>query len=129
MLPAAGFSNNLKQITMSNIKKQTTITIDGKEYPVVFNMAAAIIYEQTAGKPFFGEDFTLLYYRVILIYAAMAAADGDATVDALIQTGDWKGISEAFIKVAGMAAEFFKVPEVEKEDAQEDTGGDSEKNA
>ena len=46
------------------------ITINGKEYPVVFNLQTIIYYEKDAKKTFFGEDFKQTEDRIYLIAAA-----------------------------------------------------------
>lgn len=102
--------------------KQKTITIDGREYPVVFNMSTLVLYEQTVNKSFFGEDFAKLYNRIILIYAAMWAADENVNSDVLMQCQDWKGINDAFLTVSEMATEFFNIPEIIKQDEHEAEG-------
>ena len=91
---------------------ERTITIDGKEYPVRFDMSTLIAFEQTADKSFFGENFDKLHSRVILVFAAMFAADEKITTDILLKSNDWQGITTAFNTVMEMAAEFFKVPKI-----------------
>ena len=88
---------------------ERTVTIDGKEYPVRFNMSTLIAFEQTSDKSFFGENFDKLYSRVILVFAAMFAADEKITTDVLLKSNDWQGITKAFNTIMEMAAEFFKV--------------------
>lgn len=100
------------------------ITIDGKEYPVVFNMSTLIAFEQTADRSFFGEQFDKLYTRVILVFAAMFAADETITTSVLLNSKDWQGITKAFNDVMEMAREFFNLPEVvKKAEAEENSTG------
>ena len=75
---------------------ERTVTIDGKEYPVRFNMSTLIAFEQTSDKSFFGENFDKLYSRVILVFAAMFAADDKITTEVLLNSNDWQGITRAF---------------------------------
>ena len=75
-------------------------------------MSTLIAFEQTADKSFFGENFDKLYSRVILVWAAMFAADENITTDVLLKSKDWQGITQAFNTVMEMAAEFFKVPKI-----------------
>ena len=89
---------------------EKTVTIDGKEYPVRFNMSTLIAFEQTSDKSFFGENFDKLYSRVILVFAAMFAADEKITTEVLLNSNDWQRITRAFNTIMEMAAEFFKVP-------------------
>lgn len=106
------------------------VTIDGKEYPVRFNMSTLIAFEQTSDKSFFGENFDKLYSRVILVFAAMFAADENITTNVLLNSNDWQGITQAFNTVMEMAAEFFKVPQVVADaEAKETTTEEGEKPA
>lgn len=75
-------------------------------------MSTLIAFEQTADKSFFGENFDKLYSRVILVWAAMFAADENITTDVLLKSKDWQGITQAFNTIMEMAAEFFKVPKI-----------------
>jgi hypothetical protein len=111
---------------------ERTVTIDGKEYPVRFNMSTLIAFEQTSDKSFFGENFDKLYSRVILVFAAMFAADEKITTDVLLKSNDWQGITKAFNTIMEMAAEFFKVPKIvgdaEAKEITTDKGEKAEKN-
>ena len=111
---------------------ERTITIDGKEYPVKFNMSTLIAFEQTSNNTFFNENFDKLYSRVILVFAAMFAADENITTDVLLNSKDWQGITKAFNTIMEMAAEFFKVPKIvadaEAKETTTDKGEKSEKN-
>lgn len=108
------------------------ITIDGKKYPVEFNISTLIAFEQTTDKSFFGENFDKLYSRVILVFAAMFAADEKITTDVLLKSNDWQGITQAFNTIMEMAAEFFKVPKIvadaEAKETTTEKGEKSEKN-
>ena len=109
-----------------------TITIDGKEYPVRFNMSTLIAFEQTSNNTFFKENFDKLYSRVILVFAAMFAADENITTDVLLKSNDWQGITQAFNTIMEMAAEFFKIPKIvadaEAKETTTDKGEKAEKN-
>ena len=111
---------------------ERTVTIDGKEYPVLFNMSTLIAFEQTADKSFFGENFDKLYSRVILVFAAMFAADEKITTDILLKSNDWQGITTAFNTIMEMATEFFKVPKIvadaEAKETAEEMGEKAAKN-
>lgn len=111
---------------------ERTVTIDGKEYPVLFNMSTLIAFEQNYNKSFFGENFDKLYPRVTLVFAAMFAADEKITADVLLKSKDWQGITQAFNTIMEMAAEFFKVPQVvadaEAKETTTDKGEKTEKN-
>ena len=52
------------------------ITINGKQYPVIFDMQTIMNFEEvTGGKSFFTENLTTLKNRIALIIAAVTAAD------------------------------------------------------
>lgn len=108
---------------------ERTVTIDGKEYPVRFNMSTLIAFEQTADKSFFGENFDKLYSRVILVWAAMFAADENITTDILLKSNDWQGITTAFNTVMEMAAEFFKIPKIITDAEAKETTTDKQEKA
>ena len=108
---------------------ERTVTIDGKEYPVRFNMSTLIAFEQTSDKSFFGENFDKLYSRVILVFAAMFAADDKITTEVLLQSNDWQGITKAFNTVMEMAQEFFKVPKIVGDAEAKETTTEKEEKA
>jgi hypothetical protein len=108
---------------------ERTVTIDGKEYPVKFNMSTLIAFEQTSDKSFFGENFDKLYSRVILVFAAMFAADEKITTDVLLNSNDWQGITRAFNTIMEMAAEFFKVPKIVADAEAKETTTEKEEKA
>ena len=106
------------------------VTIDGKEYPVKFNMSTLIAFEQTSNNSFFSENFDKLYSRVTLVWAAMFSADENITTDVLLKSKDWQGITAAFNTIMEMAAEFFKVPKIVADaEAKETTTEKEEKSA
>ena len=101
------------------------ITINGKKYPVVFNMKTILGYEQISGKSFFGEDFAKMSERLALIVAAVISADSkaDISIDDMINADKLELVNEilaAYNVVIGMVKEFFKMPDVEPK--QEDEG-------
>ena len=108
---------------------ERTITIDGKEYPVRFNMSTLIAFEQNYNKSFFGENFDKLYPRVTLVFAAMFAADEKITADVLLKSNDWQGITQAFNTIMEMAAEFFKVPKIVADAEAKETTTDKQEKA
>lgn len=100
------------------------ITINGKTYPVVFNMKTILGYEQISGKSFFGEDFTKMSERLALITAAVISADSkaDVSIDELINADKLELVQEIITDgsvVIGMVNEFFKKPEVEPKPEEE----------
>jgi hypothetical protein len=107
------------------------ITINGKTYPVVFNMKTILGYEQISGKSFFGEDFSKMSERLALIAAAVISAGGkeELSIDDMINADTMELVQEilaAYTVVIGMVNEFFKKPDVEPNPNEEE--GDKEKN-
>ena len=106
------------------------ITINGKTYPVVFNMKTILGYEQISGKSFFGEDFAKMSERLALIVAAVISADSkaDISIDDMMNADKLELVQEvltAYTVVLGMVNEFFKMPDVEPKQEEE---GDKGKN-
>lgn len=111
------------------------ITINGKEYPVVFTMKTILTFEENTNKSFFGEQFETLRNRMAIIYSAVVAADQETsfTLDDMMNIDNMQGMKdvlEAFTLVMEMASEFFKVPEIEPKDTSEpdDNKGTKTKN-
>ena len=97
------------------------ITIDGKEYPVEFNMSTLIAFEATAGHSFFADQFNTMYSRILLVFAAMFAVDDSIEMTVLTKSKDFRGIISAYSEVEKMALDFFKVPEVVKDAEQQES--------
>ena len=112
---------------------QKKITINGKEYPIVFTMDTLMNFETIVGKSFFETDFKTLKDRMALVCAAVITANEntDLTIDALKGNNDLKAIQqiiEAYNIVTVVMGEFFQVPDVVKaEEAAEHTDDDGEK--
>lgn len=113
--------------------QKKNITINGKEYPVVFTMDTLMNFETIVGKSFFETDFKTLKDRMALVCAAVITANEntDLTIDALKGNNDLKAIQqiiEAYNIVTVVMGEFFEVPDVVKaEEAAEQTDDDGEK--
>ena len=121
---------------------QKEITINGKTYPVAFNMRAIMNYEDLSqGKSFFGETFTQMKPRLALIMATVLAAneDADLTVEELLKGDTWEevqAIINAYNIIMELVGEFFKIPKVEEinevdvkpEDEEKDEEGKNAKN-
>ena len=106
------------------------ITINGKTYPVVFNMKTILGYEEISGKSFFGEDFSKMSERLALITAAVISAGGkeELSIDEMINADKLELVQEiiaAYTVVIEMVNEFFKKPDVEPKQKEE---GDKGKN-
>ena len=114
--------------------KQETITVDGKQYPVIFTLATLSNFEDITGKPFFSSNLDMVKNRIAIILAAAIAADENTTltVDALRGKEDWEAyrhIAELYAVVMQLASEFFHVPEVAKDkEATQQTDGEPAKN-
>lgn len=113
--------------------QKKNITINGKEYPIVFTMDTLMNFETIVGKSFFETDFKTLKDRMALVCAAVITANEntDLTIDALKGNNDLKAIQqiiEAYNIVTVVMGEFFEVPDVVKsEEAAEHTDDDGEK--
>ena len=106
------------------------ITLRGKKYPVAFTMTTVLSYEEIADRSFFGEQFQRIRERMMLIFAALYAADpkADITMEDIMGTDDWAEFNAAFDVVMKMATEFFKVPKVTEELEPEPTDDKKAKN-
>lgn len=100
--------------------EQREITINGKTYPVSFDMDTIINYEEvTGGQSFFGEEFKTIKTRIAVVFAAVVSANKDTTltIEEMMGKKDLKAIQEinaAWVTVFDMAQTFFKIPEVEQ---------------
>ena len=97
---------------------QKVITINGKNYPVIFTLKTLSNFEEITGKAFFSADLDLVKNRIAIICAAAIAADKDTTltVDELRGNETWDDyvtIADAYTEVMTLAKEFFPVPKVE----------------
>lgn len=109
---------------------QKEITINGKTYQVAFTMATVLSFEEIADHSFFEEKFQRLRERMMLIFAAIYAADSNTSLkmEDLLKTDDWQEFNKAFETVMLMAAEFFKVPKVADELENKDQNDGNAKN-
>ena len=125
----------LCSLLQNEVTKRTMITkeitINGKTYPVVFNMKTIIGYERISGKSFFGEDFSKMGERLALIAAAVISAGGkeELSIDEMMNADTMELVQEiltAYMIIIGMVNEFFKKPDVEPNPKEEE--GDKGKN-
>lgn len=112
--------------------KQKEITINGKNYPVVFTLATLSNFEEITGKPFFKADLDLIKNRIAIICAAAIAADENTklTVEELRGNEDleaYKQIGTAYNTIVEMAAEFFHIPPTEKKEAEQSAAEEGDK--
>ena len=101
------------------------ITINGQQYPVEFTMQTMMNFETiTKGKSFFKSNFDTLEDKIAIIAAAVFTADdkSDITVEAIVGNKDFAAVQQiiaAFNIVAEVMEPFFKIPEIEKQNAPE----------
>ncbi|MBQ8676632.1 MAG: hypothetical protein IJ528_10520 [Bacteroidaceae bacterium] len=117
------------------IKKE--ITIQGRQYPVCFDMQTIINFEEITSQQFFtGVQFNTLKNQIAIVLAAILSADKDTylTFDTFMGKKDFdtmQQIVKAYVVVAKLMAEFFKLSDVEKKNTHEPSNkekGKSEKN-
>ena len=106
------------------------ITINGKEYPVVFTLLTMSNFEEITEKGFFEANMSKTNVRLAVVVAAALAADNNTKLTIEEMRGgetfdDYKQINEAFTVVMNLAQDFFKIPKVEE---TEDLKGGTEKN-
>lgn len=116
--------------------KQKEITINGKQYPVVFDLQTMLVFENNTGRSFFTVDFEHMSLddRINIIHAAVKSADDktNLTVDGIKgqrSFDDMKAILSASNEIIIMSADFFTIPEIEKQNnpeppAEEQAEGD-----
>ena len=109
---------------------QKEITINGKQYPVIFTLATLSNFEEITGKAFFSQNLDTVKNRIAIICAAAIAADENTalTVEELRGKDSWEDyvqITNAYQVVMKLAETFFKKPEVEKEEEKPAEEGDA----
>lgn len=103
---------------------QKEITINGKQYPVIFTLATLSNFEEIAKIAFFNADLGMVKNRIALICAAAIAADDNTklTVEDLRGNETWEDyvqIATAYTVVMELAGKFFHMPEIEKGNDEE----------
>lgn len=109
------------------------ITIQGVEYPVVFNMKTVMNFEEIANKSFLGNDFVKTSDRIALVLASVMAADEktNLTIETIVGNGDWeslKAVNVAFNDIMEDGLKWFGIPKVIEEVQPESTPGEEAKN-
>lgn len=113
------------------------ITIQGKQYPVIFTLATISNFEEITSQSFFEANLNTVKCRIALIMAAAIAADENTklTVEGIKGKEDleaYQQISAAFIVIGELSKEFFKVTEADNQADEEEQGdkkeGDNAKN-
>jgi hypothetical protein len=113
--------------------RKKEITINGKNYPVIFTMATLSNFEEIlGGKPFFGQNLNTVKNRVAIIYAAALAADENTELTVQELRGkesfeDYQQIAQAYTVIMQLAETFFNIPESEngKDEDQAAEEGDA----
>jgi len=103
--------------------KQTEITINGKQYPIVFNLLTMSNFEEIVNKGFFEVNLNITNNRMALVMAAVLAADKETTltVEELRGNDDWEAymqITKAYTTLMQLADTFFPIPDVAKENEE-----------
>ena len=104
--------------------KQKEITINGKQYPVIFTLATLSNFEEITGKAFFSQNLDTVKNRIAIICAAAITADENTelTVEELRGKDSWEDyvqIATAYTVVMELAGKFFHMPEIEKGNDEE----------
>ena len=107
------------------------ITINGKQYPVTFDMQTMMNFEEITNRSFFESKFATLTERVALIAAAVFSADpkSDLTIEAIFGKKDLDAVQQivaAFTVVSELMVGFFNIPEVEKKPDNSERSENSE---
>ena len=116
--------------------KQNFVTINGVDYPVVFDLLALSNFEEITKQGFFETNLNMTNNRIAIVISAALSADKNTALTVEEMRGketfdDYKQIVEAYNVVMTLANDFFKIPEVEKkndQDAEEKTDGEGVKN-
>ena len=112
--------------------KQNYITINGKDYPVIFTLLTLSNFEEITKQGFFEANLNTVNNRMAIIVAAAIAADKDTKLTIEELRGketfdDYLQITKAYNVIMVLAQDFFHIPKVEegkdpdpKEDEQEE---------
>ena len=104
--------------------KQKEVTINGKNYPVIFTMKTITGFEKIVEHSFFADDFSMMTSRIAIVVAAIVAADinADVSADDMLNADKFEAAKEvlkAYNTVMELAGEFFEVPDTEKKNEEE----------
>ena len=105
---------------------QKEITIQGKQYPVTFDLQTMLNFEDTTHRSFFTTDFEKMSVndRIHIIHAAVKSADKNTklTIEGIkgnYSYEDVKNIMNASNIIIILSAKFFPIPEIEKKNNPE----------
>lgn len=111
--------------------KQNFVTINGVNYPIVFDLQALTNFEDITKQGLFEANLNTINNRIAIVIGAAISADKNTalTVEEMRGKGtfeDYKQIVEAYNVVMTLANDFFKIPEVEKENEEKTDEGEGE---
>jgi len=108
----------------------TNVTAFGKEFPVVFNMAAQINYERITDKAFDLASLTHAENRLALYFAAIFIADEntDITPEMLLKEASMEDINAIDKAVNEEMRLFYHIPVPAKEEEPETEEGEASPN-
>lgn len=116
--------------------KQNFVTINGVNYPVVFDLLALSNFEEITDKGLFEANLNKINNRMAFVMASVLSADKDTKLTIEEMRGkesfdDYKQIIEAYNVVMTLANDFFKIPKVEegKDPKPENQEQEQEENA
>lgn len=100
--------------------KQKEITIQGKQYPVVFTLDTLLRFEEIINGSFFEANLGKTTNRIALVLAAVFTANenADLTFEGIKQPQTFDALNEiisAFNVVSNLMTEFFHIPQAEEE--------------
>ena len=113
---------------------EKTITLHGKQYPVCFDLQTIMNFEEITGHSIIGDNLSTMKSRIAIIMSAVLSAnpDTDLTIETVVGGKDWqtaKDIIAAYVIIDALAADFFKIPDIEKQadEAEQPETTDEEK--
>ena len=95
---------------------------------MAFNLQTMINFESITGKSFFGQDFKLIGDQTVLVVAAILSENSDADInyDGLVKASSFRTLQEiveASNIIMALASDFFKIPDVIKEEEKKQGKG------
>lgn len=111
--------------------KQNFVTINGVNYPIVFDLKALTNFEDITKQGVFEANMNTTNNRIAIVIGAAISADKNTALTVKEMRGketfeDYKQIVKAYNVVMTLAKDFFKIPEVEKEKEEKTDEGEGE---
>ena len=99
--------------------KQKFVTINGVNYPIVFDLQALTNFEDITKLGFFEANLNTTNNRIAIVIGAAISADKNTALTVEEMRGketfdDYEQIVEAYNVVMTLANDFFKIPKVEE---------------